>query len=81
MPQAGDCEVRCKAGQASPDDRGQEELQPSVGDGLDSIDNAMRLPAHAQRRRRRERSYQQIHEAARPEPDPRHNSQRGGLGR
>ena len=51
----------------------QEELQLSVSDSLDSIDDAMLL-AHPQCRRRREGSYQQIHEAARTEPDPRHNS-------
>ena len=80
MPQAGDREVCCKTSQASPDARGEEELQLSVGDRLDSIDDAMRLLAHAQGRRRRERSYQQIHQAARTEPDARHNSQRGDLG-
>jgi hypothetical protein len=66
---------QAKPSQASAEDRGEESLQLSVGDRLDSIDDPMRLLVETQRRRNRKRCNEQIHQATRTEPDPRHNGQ------
>jgi len=79
MPNPADGEIRCKASQTCPDAAGKDDLQLSVDDGLHRIDDPMRLLAKAQRRGCRERCDQQLYQATRPEPDPRHDCQRGAL--
>jgi hypothetical protein len=57
MPDAADCEIRRQASQTCPDTPGKDDLQLSIGDRLDRIDDPMRLLPKAQRRGCRERCH------------------------
>ena len=56
MPDAADCEIRRQASQTCPDTPRKDDLQLSIGERLDRIDDPTRLLPKAQRRGCRERT-------------------------